>query len=511
MAFGKVFGFVFSPVFSPVFGEDGGDIGTWILETGFWDDNAFWDDDDFWNDSTSEELFLDAGLGITLNGSNVADWDDQSLFINNAVQGNASFQPFFLSNGLNGEPALSFEAAEFLSIASSDSMNIDSDFTVYFVLSVIAVSARGVLIGKDSGDTSGYEIALLPGAFIEVKASDGVEQTNTSLGSFPLNEVIILGIHYVVGGEVDFTIDGNSIGPSNNTLTAIATDGTDTLIGAGSTVPVDEVEADLGTVKLFSTALDTSRRDEVGTALAAQYGLTWKPSPTDIPGIVAQYAGDLGVTETAGDVSGWDDQSVNANNAVQASSANQPVFSATGFNGRAAIDFEVDGPDDSVVAPDSASLDITGDFTFYAAIQFEDLAPFPTWISRNQVNGYAWRVRSNGIQELRLNDGSGLQTISSTTPVPVGVPMILEVRCNIGGTCNFTRDGVDIGNPTNTLTGLQSNSNSLIIGGTDGVGGAMDGLVAEILMFDELLATSNRNKALSYLGIKYGLTWTPIT
>ena len=42
--------------------------------------------------------WYDAGLGITLNGSDVSQWDDLSGNSNNAVQATASNQPLFVSS-----------------------------------------------------------------------------------------------------------------------------------------------------------------------------------------------------------------------------------------------------------------------------------------------------------------------------------------------------------------------------------------------------------------------------
>jgi len=56
-------------------------------------------------------LWLDAADAdtITLNGSDVSQWDDKSGNGRNVSQATAAQQPTFVSNGLNGKPTISFD------------------------------------------------------------------------------------------------------------------------------------------------------------------------------------------------------------------------------------------------------------------------------------------------------------------------------------------------------------------------------------------------------------------
>lgn len=58
------------------------------------------------------ELWLDAGQGITKDGSDyVSAWADQSGNGNDATQGTGSAQPLYVANQLNGEPVIRFEGS----------------------------------------------------------------------------------------------------------------------------------------------------------------------------------------------------------------------------------------------------------------------------------------------------------------------------------------------------------------------------------------------------------------
>lgn len=68
---------------------------------------AMWGTLDFAaTDLASLNLHLRGDLGITLNGSDVSQWDDQSGNSRNYAQGTAALQPAYNASGINGQPSL---------------------------------------------------------------------------------------------------------------------------------------------------------------------------------------------------------------------------------------------------------------------------------------------------------------------------------------------------------------------------------------------------------------------
>lgn len=67
------------------------------------------------------EVWYDAAdaTTITLNGSNVSQWNDKSGKNRHAIQGNASEQPLYVSKVSNGLPALQTDGNDFLSIQNT--------------------------------------------------------------------------------------------------------------------------------------------------------------------------------------------------------------------------------------------------------------------------------------------------------------------------------------------------------------------------------------------------------
>jgi len=79
-------------------------------------------------------LWLDASDAstITLNGSNVSQWDDKSGNGNHVSNATAATQPPYLATGWNGKPTLSFTQSglEFLFKDGVSNFNSDEDFTI---------------------------------------------------------------------------------------------------------------------------------------------------------------------------------------------------------------------------------------------------------------------------------------------------------------------------------------------------------------------------------------------
>jgi hypothetical protein len=78
------------------------------------------------------QLWLKADEGVTLNGSTVSIWIDQSGNGNDAVQSNSDRQPMFVDNELNNKPVLHFDGVnDRLALIGSTTMSQISLFLVF--------------------------------------------------------------------------------------------------------------------------------------------------------------------------------------------------------------------------------------------------------------------------------------------------------------------------------------------------------------------------------------------
>lgn len=77
------------------------------------------------------EAWWKADAGITLNGSNVSQWDDQSGNGKNLTQATAGSQPLYVASGINGFPSLTFDGVDFLSCTPIITLANQTIFIVY--------------------------------------------------------------------------------------------------------------------------------------------------------------------------------------------------------------------------------------------------------------------------------------------------------------------------------------------------------------------------------------------
>lgn len=120
-------------------------------------------------------LWLKSDTGITLDGSLVTNWSDQSGNGNDAYVLNSGEEPTYQTNVINGLPIVSFDGAiQVLQIDSSSSLNV-SALSVFFVLA------------KD-GNGSGNDIVFIKnGSIIDDPAVYGIVASSSSNWSASYN------------------------------------------------------------------------------------------------------------------------------------------------------------------------------------------------------------------------------------------------------------------------------------------------------------------------------------
>ncbi|MDO9187121.1 MAG: hypothetical protein Q7W13_13995 [Bacteroidia bacterium] len=84
-------------------------------------------------DISNLQAWYKADAGITLNGSNVSQWDDQSGNARHMIQATASNQPTFTALAKNGLPGLTFDGTnDFLALAADyDMLGASTYFVVW--------------------------------------------------------------------------------------------------------------------------------------------------------------------------------------------------------------------------------------------------------------------------------------------------------------------------------------------------------------------------------------------
>lgn len=204
--------------------------------------------------------------------------------------------------------------------------------------------------------------------------------------------------------------------------------------------------------------------------------------------------------------SAWLDQSGNENNVTQGVTANQPILTTDGINGKPSLDF--DGTNDYMFSATSrTSLNITSSFSFYVACIVDSAMINPNFIAKNINAGYRVRIGVADKLTTIVADAGGFQTDSSVDVVTIGIPVILEAHFTVGGSILMTMNGVSLGTPpVNTLVGITSNTAALFVG-QNGVNSEFyNGDIGRILLYATLPSTADRNNIIRGLATQFGIS-----
>lgn len=120
------------------------------------------------------KIWLRADLGITLNGSTVSQWNDQSGNSNNASQGTAAKQPTYTASdsSYGNQPTLTFASASSQEMALV-SLQPNQPYTAYAVCESTSGATNQAVIG-DGNPTTLYYISGTPLVFAGSNLSSGI-------------------------------------------------------------------------------------------------------------------------------------------------------------------------------------------------------------------------------------------------------------------------------------------------------------------------------------------------
>jgi len=236
-------------------------------------------------DISGLSLWLKGDAGITLSGSDVTAWADQSGNGNDATArtGNATL----VSGVINGKPVLRFDGTANLITNNFFAHNYNTPITI---IAVSKASASTVFGGNPTAryiygvsNSGGYDAGLTYGAY-------GTENPNFSVG---------FGISYISGQDIESSPMGeNQVGLSSsiNSGTLISAFLNGTLVGTadpadqsggsnssgefsiGSEVTLDEEDnffctCDIAEIIIYNRQVTTSERQQVEAYLNTKYAI----------------------------------------------------------------------------------------------------------------------------------------------------------------------------------------------------------------------------------------------
>jgi hypothetical protein len=244
--------------------------------------------------------------------------------------------------------------------------------------------------------------------------------------------------------------------------------------------------------------------------------------------------GNAGVTTNgSGDVTAWTDQSPNRYVAAVPSGANPPVYLpiVAGLSNMPSVQFS-----DGQWLQLQSALDITGDVSGFALIDLyageavDNIRPItlqgnptsgvpePTqWFIDNGNNGWS---PPNGYVWLQRGDGSTAPVYgvdffpyNSSGPLGQGQYIVLgftahqNPNANNAETVSFYLNNVSFGGMSQDINTPVGASIPMLIGGQDGA--SLDGGMAELLLYNTALTSSNITAVWNYLTNKYNIRYSP--
>ncbi|HEX3624335.1 MAG TPA: LamG-like jellyroll fold domain-containing protein [Verrucomicrobiae bacterium] len=242
------------------------------------------------------------------------------------------------------------------------------------------------------------------------------------------------------------------------------------------------------------------------------FGIEMNPSPASIsvgtyPATVALWlkAGQGVIAGGGGSVSQWNDLSGNGNNLI--AGGNSPQLLTNAINGQPMVEFT--GTNGTYLyANDAPSLEITGDMSIFAVMNFATLAGGTNGDIISKVNGnnqpapYDYYAQPASVHFLRGNGSVNAAANSTAGPV-TGIPHILDVVMR-GTSVTHRLDGNPNGSGTLSTT-IADSGHPLSIGAREDFGNFLTGGMAELILVGQALSSSDVASMEKYLATEYNL------
>lgn len=202
-------------------------------------------------------------------------------------------------------------------------------------------------------------------------------------------------------------------------------------------------------------------------------------------------------------VDNWQDYSGNDNNAVQATAANQPVFTPNAVNYNPAFNF--DGANDYMDFSTNGSISGTNPLTV-ASVSMRDAVSVGQAILSQQglINNNFLHYFAAANKYTVGSSGIGSQ-VSTGTYATANVPYLTSLTRSATNQFSLFTNGAADGGPTTQTWSFTSNN--LRIGNRDVTADiAFNGYINETVVYNRELTAAELLRVHSYMALKYGLT-----
>jgi hypothetical protein len=425
-------------------------------------------------------FWLKADAGVGLNGSTVAHWYDQSGNGKTASQATGSAQPTLVQNDINGYPALRFDGANtFLQTAAP--VTTSTQYSM-FVVSTLGGAPGPVYNGNSSADGYGF--------YRQNTADYGMLDGGVSFASFGATTTSGAQMQELVRGSSGTTTFYQNSAQGGTSSAIPNTPTTATYIGGVNSNASNLFSGDIAEILIYNRALSTTERQQVEQYLTAKY-----LEPFTTTGLALWLKADAGVVTNGSAVTQWNDQTSSGNNAGQGNANDQPTLVPNALNGHAVVRFN--GSSDYLVT--NSVVTTASQFTIFVVSTLGN-APGPVYNGDSGASGYGF-YRQNSADYGVLYGGQSFLTFGSTI---TSGEQLQELENTSGNTLTFYQNGTQSGN-TATASPNAPTGATYIGGVNSNASNLFSGDIAEVLIYNRALSTSERQQVEQYLLNQYRL------
>jgi hypothetical protein len=484
------------------------------------------------------------------NGTNISLWKDKSTNAFSFTQATSGNQPTYVTNALNGNPAIQFTAANSTYLGGPTNFATGTNsFAVFAVFKWTDTTSTGWVFNKSlNGGASGRILMGRNSSTITtgltLYAADGL--TTSFTDTYPANTYRILCFIYNRGSRTTTVYqNGTSIISQTYTATDVATSQTNSFNfivggynnGTGGITPPQAglyLNGSIAEILNFTNSYDmsTSVQQEIEAYLSYKWGLqTNLPnthpyytspnpleltyfSPTSIPGCALWFdaADSTTIVQSASKVSQWNDKSGNGYSVIQPTSANQPTYTANLLNGKAGISLS----NTSWLyqfGNNMPNFTSSSAMSVFCVVRNDTSLPANGWSVVNTM----WFNQSNSgtiyRYHLSFNNGTttGVTSVDNTlTKINQSTTVGYGANAIIGLSWSTTSGLIYVNGNTATFSGqtlVNGNTSSLMfnIGDARQANYMKDIVIYELIGFNTQLTTYQQQQIEGYLALKWGL------
>jgi hypothetical protein len=235
-------------------------------------------------------LWLKADAGVTLSGSNVTAWADQSGNGNNATPPDAvnGYEPLFVSNSVNGLPTIRFLDSSTSLLVTPSFLAVSYNTPISIIAVAKAVASEVVVDGSaqrwllPSGASESFEIGFTFGAYGNTSPNYSAMVGSNLVGEVESESSEIIGTETAVvsltntGTTVNFHKNGTSVG-SLDPSSYSTTNASDGVWGIGAQLCGGSVylpaKFNLAELVIYNRLITTPERQQVEAYLNTKYAI----------------------------------------------------------------------------------------------------------------------------------------------------------------------------------------------------------------------------------------------